>query len=71
MALTMSAVSGSGWGFNLGLSGVGAWLDGHHMRVSGPGFGLIRKCVVSVCGTERLVRAEALDAEDPWLYFLG
>ena len=47
-------------GINMALRDAGAWLDGHHMRVSGPGFGLIRKCVVSVCGTESLVRAETL-----------
>lgn len=35
--------------------------------MSGPGFGLIRKCVLGVCRIKRLLRAEALYAQDPWL----
>ena len=41
-------VTASGLGINVGLGDVEARVDGHHVGMSGPGFGLIKKCVVSV-----------------------
>ena len=48
MAFRILTVSGSGSEFNLGLSDVVANVDGHHLRVSGVCFGIIRLCVWSL-----------------------
>lgn len=58
------AVSGSGSGLNRGLSNTGVGVGDPHVRVSGPVFGIIIGCVISVC-PESLVRLKLWTPRTP------